>query len=765
MTKKTEDETDQIAAFTERFINQTNQSIFLTGKAGTGKTTLLQKIVNSTHKQTIIVAPTGIAALNAGGVTIHSFFQLPFGGFIPDFNANAAFSEHVKLESKSTLMRHFKMNATRRAIIRNMELLIIDEVSMLRADLLDAMDWTLRNVRKTNKPFGGVQVLYVGDLMQLPPVVKPAEWNYLRSYYSGMFFFNSLVVREAPPLYAELSKVYRQEDEKFLEILNHLRNNEITQADVEVLNKYVQPNFKSTEHDDYITLTTHNAAADRINSEALAKLTTNDVDFEPELTGTFPEHLYPLGDKLTLKVGAQVMFIKNDISYEKNFYNGKMGRVVALDDEEIKVNFPKEKKTIAVDKYEWNNIQYSLNPSTSEVEEKVLGTFVQYPLKLAWAITVHKSQGLTFEKAVIDVSKVFAPGQSYVALSRLRSLDGLVLLNPIRQNGLTVDPSLANYVSAGQEESDLENDLNVATHVYLNDILVRAFDWLELLNKWQTHEKTYKNVGSKSQKGKNRSWVTQQVQILTNTMEPARKFRNQLNNLFSERNVDLEFVLQRTDAAYNYFFKSLDGILYSNLKKMAELQQQRNTKQYNEELEELDMLLTESVLNLKKAKRTLENVFLGRSMEKGDVMTSDIQNYKFTKIELVKNEMREANTTFDFDTDFVQLKTRVEKKKSASSKKKISTYDQTLEMVKNGRTIAEISRERQLSKGTISTHCARLLKLEKIELQEVMEGEKISALYDLFEEYEGGSLTPMKDKIGNKFTWDELKLYQASLMI
>jgi len=269
--------TNAIADFTEKFINQTNKSIFLTGKAGTGKTTLLQKIVKSTYKQTVIVAPTGIAALNAGGVTIHSFFQLPFGGFIPDFKVDAQFTDHVKLETKSTLMRHFKMNATRKSIIRNLELLIIDEVSMLRADVLDAIDWTLRNVRGINKPFGGVQVLFIGDLLQLPPVVKQQEWNFLRNYYRGIFFFNSHVVQEAEPVYIELNKVYRQEDQDFIDILNNLRNNEITEANVAVLNKHVQQNFKADEHDDYITLTTHNSDADRINQEALERLDSKTV--------------------------------------------------------------------------------------------------------------------------------------------------------------------------------------------------------------------------------------------------------------------------------------------------------------------------------------------------------------------------------------------------------------------------------------------------------------------------------------------------------
>ena len=307
-------ESNAIAEFTERFINQTNRSIFLTGKAGTGKTTLLKKIVSSTYKQTVIVAPTGIAALNAGGVTIHSFFQLPFGGFIPDFKVSAQFTQHVKLETKSTLMRNFRMNATRKSIMRSVELLIIDEVSMLRADVLDAIDWTLRNVRKVNKPFGGVQMLFIGDLLQLPPVIKPQEWSFLKDYYHGIYFFNALSIHEAPPLYIELEKVYRQDDEKFLDVLNNLRNNNITKVDVDLLNQYVQIDFDATQHENYITLTTHNNDADRINKEALSRLKSKSRKYNSEVTGTFPEHLYPIEEVMELKIGAQVMFIKNDIS-------------------------------------------------------------------------------------------------------------------------------------------------------------------------------------------------------------------------------------------------------------------------------------------------------------------------------------------------------------------------------------------------------------------------------------------------------------------
>ncbi len=763
-TNNTPQEFDKIAQFVERFINQTDESIFLTGKAGTGKTTLLRKIVKSTYKQTVIVAPTGIAALNAGGVTIHSFFQLPFGGFIPDFNASAEFSGGVKLENKNSLMRHFRMNGRQKSILQNLELLVIDEVSMLRADILDAIDWVLRNVRKVNQPFGGVQVLFIGDLLQLPPVVKPAEWQFLRNYYRGMYFFNALVIQEKAPVYIELEKVYRQDNEEFISILNNLRTNSITQSDVEKLNQFVQTDFNAEEHDDYITLTTHNNTADEINQRALKKLDTNSKSYEAQITGTFPEHLFPIDADMELKIGAQVMFIKNDLSPDKEYYNGKMGKIIALEHDEVKVNFPEEKKTITVDRYEWNNIKYNLNASTGEVEEEILGTFVHFPLKLAWAITVHKSQGLTFEKAVIDVSKVFVPGQAYVALSRLRSLEGLVLLNPIRINGLSSDQNVIAYAETKEDAPALNEKLDAGTYTYLRDVLMRAFDWVELHNMWSSHVASYKHLSTKSLKGTSASWATQQLQIITGTMEPARRFRGQIDRLFSERNIDTEHIISRVDAGYEYFFKAIDGMVYSTLKKMAEAQQKKNTKTFNEELEELDQLLTDTVLRMKKARILTEALLTGRELDKHVIVNQEIKNYKTTKVSLVRNELRESKTTFDFDTDFIEVKTKSSKKKVAK-KDKVSTYDQTLEMLKDGKTVDEIARERQLGETTIYGHCVRLIRLEKLELDEVLERDRINALSDIFDQYDGMSLTPLKEKVGNDFTWEELKLYQASLII
>lgn len=758
--------TNTPAEFTERFINQTNQSVFLTGKAGTGKTTLLKKIISSTHKNAVIVAPTGIAALNAGGVTIHSFFQLPFAGFIPEFGAAPQFSQFIKLETKDTLMRHFSMNKQRQAMIRNLELLIIDEVSMLRADLLDAIDWTLRNVRRINEPFGGVQVLFIGDLLQLPPVVKTEEWSILRQYYQGMFFFNAHVLQEQRPLYIELSTIYRQQDEEFIEVLNHLRENKITDRDIQILNQFVQPDFDSLKEEGFITLTTHNAKADSMNAKALTSLKTKSFRYEAEITGDFPSHLFPIEAELELKVGAQVMFIKNDISFEKNFYNGKMGRIDSLNSKEISVFFPDENRSILVEKYEWNNIKYSLDDKTGEIKEDILGTFVHYPLKLAWAITVHKSQGLTFDKAVLDVSDVFAPGQAYVALSRLRSLQGLVLLSPMKMNGLSNDLQVVSYAENKAQEENLPKFLEKGTQKFLLDSLTQAFDWYELNSKWITHELTYKMVGLKTEKGKNKSWVTHQAQAVQSTMDPAKKFRNSLENMFSAEKLDIEFVHERVQAAYQYFYKILDGVLTSNLKKIGELNRIRKTKTYVEELEELDDLLTAAILKLKKARILIEAVLSGREITKELMWNEEIKNYKIAKLASISQELRSNPSLLDMEDDddddylpIVKIKKAVKEKKD-----KRTTYEQTLELLNEGKDVEEIARVRQLSVSTINGHFATLLKAEKIELEDVMDPKRISQLEDLIGAFEGISLGPLKEKLGDDVSYDELRLFQASKM-
>jgi hypothetical protein len=765
MKPKLTNENRSPAEFTEHFINQTNQSIFLTGKAGTGKTTLLRKIMASTHKNAVIVAPTGIAALNAGGVTIHSFFQLPFSGFIPEFGVNPTYTNSVKFETKETLMRHFSMNKTRLKIIRNIELLIIDEVSMLRADLLDAMDWTLRNIRRVHEPFGGVQVLFIGDLLQLPPVVKQEEWQVLSAYYDGVFFFHAKVLKEIQPLYIELTTIYRQQDQNFIQVLNNLRNNKITPEDVEVLNKYVQPDFDSSKNEGYITLTTHNSKADEMNAKALQALSGKKYSYAAEITGEYPKHLFPLEENLELKVGAQVMFVKNDLTLDKNYYNGKMGRIKSLSDQEITVFFPDEKKTIVVEKFEWNNMRYAINDATGEVKEEILGTFVHYPLKLAWAITVHKSQGLTFEKAVLDVSDVFAPGQAYVALSRLRSLDGLVLLKQMRMNGLSNDQQVVAFSQNKADEELLPRYLEQSTKNYLLASLKQAFDWYDLSSKWGSQDASHKIVGVKSEKGKNKTWMNHQNQVIQSTMEPARKFCRQMETLVNQEKFDPTFLNERVQAAYHYFFKLLDDVLTTNLRKIAELSRVRKTKQYAEELEDLDDLLTETILRLKKARLLIEAVAAGKEITKTVVWNQEIAQYKIGKIAAIKQELKQIPTLLDDPEEDDVIFTKSSKKLNPPKKEKKSTYEITLELLESGKDANEIARLRQLSAQTIASHFAFLIRSEQIELSDVMSPKRINELATIFDGFEGTSLAPLKEKLGNKVTWDELKLYQASTQV
>ena len=513
----------EAAEYTLRFINQTHRSVFLTGKAGTGKTTLLREIIQTTHKNTVVVAPTGIAALNAGGVTIHSMFQLPFGGFIPD-NSAPHFSDTVKFETKSTLVRHFRMSGLKKSVIKNMELLIIDEVSMLRADLLDAIDFMMQSVRRKKVPFGGVQVLFIGDLLQLPPVIRDEEWSTLRKYYNGKFFFHSHVIQQNPPLYIELSKIFRQTDDAFISILNNLRNNQISQEDIKNLNEYVQPNFDLKANKGYITLTTHNAKADAMNAQALQDLEGKLEIFKPDVVDDFPEKIYPIEQNLQLKIGAQVMFVKNDLSLEKRYFNGKMGFIKSLSKEEILVHFPEENKTIEVEKYEWQNIRYKVNEMTKEIDEEVLGTFVHYPIKLAWAITVHKSQGLTFDKAALDVSQVFLPGQAYVALSRLRALNGLILLSPLRMNGISNDQDVMDYSLNKASEEALAESLQQDTKKYLHNFLKATFDWADLAQEWRNHQFSYNEKSEVSEKSKHAVWAKKQAESIGEVLDPSRKF-------------------------------------------------------------------------------------------------------------------------------------------------------------------------------------------------------------------------------------------------
>lgn len=745
------------AHYVLQFINQTNRSVFLTGKAGTGKTTLLKEIIQTTHKNCVVVAPTGIAALNAGGVTIHSMFQLPFGGFLPD-NSTSHFSEYSKFESRATLRRHFKMSGVKRAVIRNMELLIIDEVSMLRADLLDAIDFMMQSVRRNNRPFGGVQVLFIGDLMQLPPIIKDEEWATLRKYYSGKFFFNAQVIEQNPPLYIELSKILRQTDAKFISVLNNLRNNKITNEDISVLNQFVNPNFDLKENKGYITLTTHNAKADSINALNLEDLEGKSRVYKAEIIDDFPEKIYPIEQQLELKVGAQIMFIKNDLSFEKKFFNGKMGIIKSLSDREILVHFPDENKTIEVEKYEWQNIRYSVNENTKEIEEEVLGTFVHYPIKLAWAITVHKSQGLTFDKAALDVSQVFAPGQAYVALSRLRSLNGLVLLSPMRMNGISSDQDVLNYASNKASVDVLENSLKEETKKFTLDYLSNCFNWTELAQEWRNHQFSYNENSDVSVKSRHAIWAKNQTETIEKLLEPSRKFIVQLQKLFSE-NSNFQFIKERILAAYNYFFPLMDDLVYQILWKIEEVKRIKKVKTFYDELLILEELQIKATLRLIKAKLLVETIANNEVISKEKLTSDEIKYYRINKLEKLKEDFKKANITLIENEEDINLY----EKKSKKKEPKKSTVQETHELWLAKNTIREIAAIRKLTTQTIAGHIAKLIEAKSIAINEVLPEDRIRELAEIFVGFTGDSVTELKEKHGEKFTWDELKMYKASL--
>lgn len=760
-------EITQPQEFADQFINLTNQHVFLTGKAGTGKTTFLKNIIETTHKQAVIVAPTGIAALNAGGVTIHSFFQLPFGGFIPDFVDGMYTSNHVKMESKSTLLRHFRHNKKRQQLMRSLELLIIDEVSMLRADILDAMDWVLRNIRRVNEPFGGVQVLFIGDLHQLPPVVKQEEWGQLSNYYSGIHFFNALVMQEQPPVYVELTTIYRQQDEIFIDILNQLRNNRLTPDGLAKINEKVNPFFDATEKQGYITLTTHNHKADVINRKALDKLYGDIFSFHAEITGDFPAHIYPIESELQLKKGAQVMFIKNDLSYEKLYYNGKMAIVTEVNKFDVTVECIEDKKRIQVQKYEWENIRYTSNSTTGEIEEETIGTFVQYPLKLAWAITIHKSQGLTFEKAVLDVSDVFASGQAYVALSRLRTLDGLTMLKPMNINGISTEEAIVRYGKLSKESSKLTEILPLSVKHELHRRLMKTYDWLDMASKWSAHENTYAQQPKKSLKGENYNWITAQNYSIQSTLEPARKFRMQIDSLFQSPNYDAEKILGRVKASISYFFPILDTVYSSLIKKMVELNRVKKSKALVEELQDLEEALLETILTLKKTEVIVEHIVTGKKIDKKTSFGEEILGYKVSCIEKAKHslvsnaELFMATNQEDEDSLFFQEKTK-KKKASEPKEKKKPTAEQTLEYFEAGLSVEEIAQKRQFSIGTIYGHLAQLIKAEKLDVLQVMDEEIFSYLKRVIGKQQL-SLSEMKELAGDDISYEQLRLYQASL--
>ncbi|MFY7810828.1 MAG: helix-turn-helix domain-containing protein [Flavobacterium sp.] len=749
------------AEYVLQFINLTQQNIFLTGKAGTGKTTLLREIVKNTHKKTVIVAPTGIAAINAGGVTIHSMFQLPFGCFVPSYTSED-YATYTKVENKNTIYKHFKFSGQKRNVLLNLELLIIDEVSMLRPDLLDAIDFVLQKIKRNTMAFGGVQVLFIGDLLQLPPIIKPDEWQILKDYYKGKFFFHAQVFQNQQPLYIELEKIYRQQDMTFVDILNNLRNNILTQEDRTILEKYINPRFDTKVNKGYITITTHNNKADYINKNELIAIEQPSVKFHATVTGEFPQHQYPIEEVLEFKIGAQVMFIKNDPTPEKRYFNGKMGFITTLNSEEIVVHFPEENVYINVEMYEWNNIKYSLNESSKEIEEEVLGTFVQYPIRLAWAITVHKSQGLTFEKAVLDVSDVFVAGQLYVALSRLTSLNGLVLMNHLNMNGITNEQDVMEYANNKADQQTIENNLSYQKLKYSFDYFTECFEYRNLYFEFQKHVNSYLDNPNKSEKAKHNKWAEQVFEKIKNARSIAEKFKIQLQQIFSQSSINWEFLEERILKANQYFYENLYGVYYDLVLQKETIKSVKKVKEYYTELKELEGLALESVQKLFKAKAFATSLSTNTPFLKKNYQTDGYLNLTRNVYDSVKNYLKNNNIPNALQEDIDYYETKEKKPKNKDQK---PTAEITLDLLNEGKTIEEIATQRKYVTSTILGHIAKLIEEGKVSMQQFLSEDKITKLNQLTinEDFSTLTLNELRERYDpeNTLTWEELKMYKA----
>ena len=534
-------------------VNQSSCNIFITGKAGTGKTTFLKFIKENCPKQIAVVAPTGVAAINAGGVTMHSLFQLPFSPFIP---GDGGFrKQNNEVSNRNDLLSRLKMTSEKKKVLQELELLIIDEISMVRCDMLDAVDTVLRHIRhRHQEKFGGVQVLFIGDMFQLPPVVKNEEWNLLKDYYDSHYFFDSLVIKDELPVFIEFNKIYRQSEENFIMVLNQVRHNELDENGQQLLESRYNPSFQNKKDDGYIILTTHNQKARSKNENELNKLRGPVFNFEAEIKGDFPESAYPADEQLQLIAGAQVMFIKNDTEKVRRYFNGKIGIVTELDNEKIMVQCKDEPEAIEVKKETWENIRYSVDKTTRRLDEEVMGSFTQYPLRLAWAITIHKSQGLTFEKVIIDAGEAFAPGQVYVALSRCTTLNGIVLQSRIRSVGLFTDERIVRFSQNNVSTVRLENELRVAKKNYQLKIILSLFEYSSIAAEVKESGK-YLWEHKVSFNDDALPWADELDLKITTLQTTALKFHAQIELLFQQEAnpEENEKLIERLNAGAKYF--------------------------------------------------------------------------------------------------------------------------------------------------------------------------------------------------------------------
>lgn len=793
------------------FINNTGRNVFLTGKAGTGKTTFLHKLKMESLKRMVVVAPTGVAAINAKGVTIHSFFQMPFGPILPNEDmAKSAGSNR-------------KFNKTKINIIKSLDLLIIDEISMVRADLLDGIDKTLRRFRNKDQVFGGVQLLMIGDLQQLAPVIKEDEWHLLKPFYKNAFFFSSYAYQECYAITVELKHIYRQDNPKFINILNEIRTNTLTQASAEELNKRYSPNFMPNETDGYISLTTHNNRAEHTNDEELKKLKTGSQTYKAKIEGKFPEYAYPNKEELTLKVGAQVMFVKNDSSAEKRYFNGKIGKVILLDKDEVVVKCPADDFNIVTTTEEWENINYTVNPETKEIIEDRIGSYKQIPLRLAWSITIHKSQGLTFEKAIIDAQGAFAHGQTYVALSRCKSLEGLVLKSKINSSHIISDNNVLSFTKLAEENQPDEEDLQKSESEFQLKLIAELFDFFKFLYPVRRLlDIFYKNRGSIE--GNLEKPLNSIKECITNLLKVGNNFKSQLNNLVIETKEAPQSspaINERFVRAISYFKTETEEHIATSFKsfsfttdnKAIEKDITKQLDDFEEQLSAKNLYFNglESKFNVKTfLELRAKTVFLAKEKPKKSrksVVDGTTNVELFELLRVLRNEIAQEKDLIHYQVftqkalyeicetlptsknELLQVnrmgKTRVEKYGSVILKvireycdendietsndmdifeieqpkrKKGDTKKESLELFKAGKNIEEIANARELNQATIIGHLANFMSSGEIKVTDLISESHYYELKELIPKHKFENLSDLKHQIDDKYTYGELRL-------
>ncbi len=821
MINPPEIEHNEIFSLAEKWVNETSRNIFLTGKAGTGKTTFLKHIKETTHKNTVVLAPTGIAAINAGGSTLHSFFRLPFGTFLPVYTSGHQGEKLITQQSLPSLIRYTRQHIH---LIRAIELLIIDEVSMVRADLLDMVDAILKRFRfAPHLPFGGVQVLFIGDMHQLPPVVKEQEARILAEYYNSPFFFDSKVLRDEPPVIIQLEKIYRQQETDFLELLNELRHNKLSQESYDKLLSKVT--HIPPKDDRYITLTSHVAQADRMNERAMSELPTPVKIFKAKVDGDFPEHSYPAATELALKKGARVMFIKNDP--DKRFFNGKTGKVLSIKDEEVEV-LCDDGNTVHVAPIAWLNVKYGTNADTGKVEENVLGKFWQIPLRLAWAVTIHKSQGLTFDKVVIDAERSFAAGQVYVALSRCRTWEGIVLLSQIKASSLLTDINVVSFGEKTWKPESLEKSLPQQRHSFQTEKIEETFD---LKSSYRYQEQLQKLLLEfESSFSKNATeYFKQLIRQLYSLSNVAENFSRQIHALNSPQILpeENEALQKRLIEAATYFSNQNQQHLLTPLQNLPDAPD--NTTAATRVLQLLESVREEAYLHQQiwlamlsgfsskelmktKAKALQEATRLkalkwlkhgqqqraSSSQSAHPALEHDLKVWRTEMAELLRTDVFRiiSNKAIDgiithlplnkkellsisgignkkvkeFGDQLLEVISRhfplKEEEEAFPEEKKIKkkglseTYNDSLVLFRSGMDIEGIAKARNYAVSTIAGHFAKLIAEKEISIHEILPIEKqnkIRAILSELEDVGTGIVSAAKEKLGEGYDWNEIK--------